>query len=158
VIPKDEQLLENMQPFIDWTSSAARVGEVGDIAPLVAFLQYILVCSDEERSMETALSYQLTVVCISIIRTRRLVRVKRGLKIIVSTPDSYVLRCNVAFHVRAKTRRSSALAPTLGTHVLVVSTQHIHTAHPHSTSTQHIHRGHERQKLELVEKSSTAIF
>lgn len=34
----DEQFLKDMQPLIDSTPAAARVGEVDDIAPLVAFL------------------------------------------------------------------------------------------------------------------------
>lgn len=40
----DEQFLKDMQPLIDSTPAAARVGEVDDIAPLVAFL-----CSDDAR-------------------------------------------------------------------------------------------------------------
>lgn len=40
----DEQFLKDMQPLIDSTPAAARVGEVDDIAPLVAFL-----CSDQAR-------------------------------------------------------------------------------------------------------------
>jgi 3-oxoacyl-[acyl-carrier protein] reductase len=40
----DEQFLKDMQPLIDSTPAAARVGEVNDIAPLVAFL-----CSDDAR-------------------------------------------------------------------------------------------------------------
>ncbi|KAH7376622.1 hypothetical protein B0T11DRAFT_23085 [Plectosphaerella cucumerina] len=40
----DEQFLKDMQPLIDSTPAAARVGEVGDIAPLVAFL-----CTDDAR-------------------------------------------------------------------------------------------------------------
>ncbi|KAL4864650.1 hypothetical protein BDV12DRAFT_188746 [Aspergillus spectabilis] len=40
----DEQFLKDMQPLIESTPAAARVGEVDDIAPLVAFL-----CSDDAR-------------------------------------------------------------------------------------------------------------
>ncbi|KAL6886782.1 putative short-chain dehydrogenase [Trichoderma evansii] len=40
----DEQFLKDMQPLIDSTPAAARVGEVDDIAPLVAFL-----CSDDAK-------------------------------------------------------------------------------------------------------------
>lgn len=40
----DEQFLKDMQPLIDSTPAAARVGEVDDIAPLVAAL-----CSDDAR-------------------------------------------------------------------------------------------------------------
>lgn len=40
----DEQFLKDMQPLIDSTPAAARVGEVEDIAPLVAFL-----CSNDAR-------------------------------------------------------------------------------------------------------------
>lgn len=40
----DEQFIKDMQPLIDSTPAAARVGEVDDIAPLVAFL-----CSDDAR-------------------------------------------------------------------------------------------------------------
>lgn len=40
----DEQFLKDMQPMIESTPAAARVGEVDDIAPLVAFL-----CSDDAR-------------------------------------------------------------------------------------------------------------
>ncbi|RSL76555.1 hypothetical protein CEP51_009847 [Fusarium floridanum] len=40
----DEQFLKDMQPLIDSTPAAARVGEVSDIAPLVAFL-----CTDDAK-------------------------------------------------------------------------------------------------------------
>lgn len=40
----DEQFLKDMQPMIEATPAAARVGEVDDVAPLVAFL-----CSDDAR-------------------------------------------------------------------------------------------------------------
>ncbi|KAF5012658.1 hypothetical protein FDECE_1289 [Fusarium decemcellulare] len=40
----DEQFLKDMQPLIDSTPAAARVAEVDDIAPLVAFL-----CTDDAR-------------------------------------------------------------------------------------------------------------
>ncbi|OGM44150.1 gluconate 5-dehydrogenase [Aspergillus bombycis] len=40
----DEQFLKDMQPLIESTPAAARVGEVDDVAPLVAFL-----CSDDAR-------------------------------------------------------------------------------------------------------------
>lgn len=40
----DERFLKEMQPLIDSTPAAARVGEVDDIAPLVAFL-----CSEDAR-------------------------------------------------------------------------------------------------------------
>ncbi|KAF4919725.1 L-xylulose reductase [Colletotrichum viniferum] len=40
----DEQFLKDMQPLIESTPAAARVGEVDDIAPLVAFQ-----CSDDAR-------------------------------------------------------------------------------------------------------------
>ncbi|KAF4308535.1 hypothetical protein GTA08_BOTSDO03653 [Botryosphaeria dothidea] len=40
----DERFLKDMQPLIDSTPAAARVGEVEDIAPLVAFL-----CSNDAR-------------------------------------------------------------------------------------------------------------
>ncbi|PIG88569.1 gluconate 5-dehydrogenase [Aspergillus arachidicola] len=40
----DEQFLKDMQPLIESTPAAARVGEVDDIAPLVAFL-----CTDDAR-------------------------------------------------------------------------------------------------------------
>jgi len=40
----DEQFFKDMQPLIDSTPAAARVAEVDDIAPLVAFL-----CSDDAR-------------------------------------------------------------------------------------------------------------
>lgn len=40
----DEQFLKDMQPLIDETPAAPRVGEVDDIAPLVAFL-----CSEDAK-------------------------------------------------------------------------------------------------------------
>lgn len=40
----NEEFLKEMQPIIESTPAAARVGEVEDIAPLVAFL-----CSEEAR-------------------------------------------------------------------------------------------------------------
>ncbi|KAI1610498.1 hypothetical protein EDD36DRAFT_467560 [Exophiala viscosa] len=40
----DEQFLKDMQPLIDSTPAAPRVGEVSDVAPLVAFL-----CTDDAR-------------------------------------------------------------------------------------------------------------
>lgn len=40
----DEQFIKDMQPMIDSTPASARVGEVDDIAPLVAFL-----CTDDAR-------------------------------------------------------------------------------------------------------------
>jgi NAD(P)-dependent dehydrogenase (short-subunit alcohol dehydrogenase family) len=40
----DEQFLKDMQPMIEATPAAPRVGEVEDIAPLVAFL-----CTDDAR-------------------------------------------------------------------------------------------------------------
>ena len=40
----DEQFLKDMQPLINETPAAARVAEVDDIAPLVAFL-----CSEDAR-------------------------------------------------------------------------------------------------------------
>lgn len=40
----DEQFLKDMQPLIKSTPAAARVGEVNDIAPLVAFL-----CTEDAR-------------------------------------------------------------------------------------------------------------
>ncbi|KAJ5626323.1 hypothetical protein N7510_002632 [Penicillium lagena] len=40
----DEKFLQEMQPLIDSTPAAARVGEVSDIAPLVAFL-----CSEDAK-------------------------------------------------------------------------------------------------------------